>query len=139
MLYMTLDIATICHQQDLDSEVAAQAYFSIGGQLNLAWLLQTLDEFEATDSWSERMRLGLESEIYLHLRELVTSALAEDGAAAVEPRIAAWLEQHRRPVGRLATVLAELQAVQQPSLPMLAVAVQELRQLVQQSLGLTGA
>jgi glutamate dehydrogenase len=134
MLYMTLDIAAICHQQSAELEAAAHAYFSIGNQLGLSWLLRTLDEFNAADSWAERMRAGLESEVYLQLRELAANALTVNGTLDMEQRIASWMELHRAPIHRLTTILAELHSLQKLGLPMLAVAVQELRQLVQHTL-----
>jgi glutamate dehydrogenase len=133
-LYAALDIATVCRQQDIPLAVAAGAYFSIGDQLGLGWLLRTVHEFTPADPWAERMRAGLESEGYVLLRQLAAAALTAAEPTDIDECVAAWMAQQQPAIERLTAVLVELRGLPKLGLPMLAVAVQELKQLVQSAL-----
>ena len=138
-LYAALDIATVCRQQDIPLAAIAGVYFSIGDQLGLGWLLRTVHEFTPTDPWAERMRAGLESEAYVLLRQLAAAALTAAEQTGADECVATWMAQQQPAIERLTAMLAELRGLPQIGLPMLAVAVQELKQLVQSALVDTAA
>lgn len=133
-LYASLDIATICRQQNAALALAAGIYFNIGDELGLSWLLRALYAFTPADPWAERMRVGLLSEAFTLLRQLTADALQTNQQDNAKQCIEAWLTQHQEAVERLAVTLTELRGLPKIGLPMLSVAVQELKQLAQNAL-----
>ncbi|MEJ2632184.1 MAG: NAD-glutamate dehydrogenase [Acidihalobacter sp.] len=130
-LYSSLDLVQACARTEAPLDKAAQVYFRAGTRLNLDWLRETLVRFEAADPWQERYRKGLEDEFYVHLRSLTVRILsttdleATDASALVDE----WAEANGALLNRMQRTLDELRSVAQVDLPMLGVALQELREL----------
>jgi len=131
LLFSALDMAWICRQTESELFLVAGVYFLAAERLELDWLRTTIDAFPTADPWQERFRAGLEDEIYLQLRWLGAEVVTASGLPRAEERVEAWLERYAAQVARIRQTLAELKSMPKLELAMLAVAVQQLKQLVQ--------
>jgi len=131
LLFAGLDIAKICRQTGSELFLTAGVYFCAAERLDLDWLRAAIDRFPAADPWQERFRAGLEDEVYLQLRRLGAEIIGASAESGAEARVEAWLKSYATLVERIRQTLAELKTVPKLELAMLAVAVQQLKQLVQ--------
>ncbi|ABM61807.1 NAD-glutamate dehydrogenase [Halorhodospira halophila] len=128
-LYPALDWVKVAEATGADELAIAASYFQLVERLGLAELRHRLERLEAQDGWQVRFREGLVADYDLQLRGLTAQLVTARGAdpAAVEP----LLDERRVAVERLQAVLTEVQQGAAPGSAVLAVAVQELKALVQ--------
>ncbi|MFZ5653901.1 MAG: NAD-glutamate dehydrogenase [Pseudomonadota bacterium] len=132
-LAAALDIAAIADQTGAPLERAVALYFELADALAMARLQAALEDYLPRDLAEERCRAGLRADCARQLRDLAALAAAadrSDQAAAVW--IAEWLGGQGGVLARFVRTLAELPAAG-AGLAQLAVAVQDLRQLVESS------
>ncbi|MCG5526939.1 MULTISPECIES: NAD-glutamate dehydrogenase [Halorhodospira] len=128
-LYPALDWVKVAESTGADILAIAASHFRLVEGLGLAGLRRRLERLEAHDGWQVRFREGLVADYDLQLRGLTAQLVATRGAdpAAVD----GFLGERRVALERLQTVLAEVQQSAAPGGAVLAVAVQELKALVQ--------
>ncbi len=135
-LSSVLDVSQVAEQTQAPLELALGVHFQLADHLALRWLARAIDEVSANDAWQERCRVGLRDDRTRQLRMLTAITLQQgDRSTAPEDLVTGWLAKNQRPVRRLQETLDALQAQGQPDVPMLTVAIQELKNLV----GLSGA
>jgi len=128
-LYPALDWVKVAEATGADVLAIAASHFTLVERLGLDGLRRRLERLEAADGWQVRFREGLVTDYDLQLRGLTAQLVASRGAdpAAVDD----FLGQRRAAVERLRGVLAEIEQGPAPGPAVLAVAVQELKALVQ--------
>ncbi len=131
-LFSALNVIEVAHERGLPAEDVAAVYTGVGALLNLSWLSDQLSGAPAINRWQGRGRSALEDQLYLQRRALTAAVLRHAGSFG-SPRdaVAAWAETHRHAVERVLQVISEIKAAGTTELPMFAVAIGELRNLVQ--------
>ncbi|WP_435103107.1 NAD-glutamate dehydrogenase [Arhodomonas sp. AD133] len=131
-LYAALDLVKAARETNSPLRDAAAVYFHAGTRLELAWLREAIAEHEAGDPWQERYRAGLEEEFYVQLRRVAIAVLRGIGPEEdTDTVLSRWIANHEAMAERLARTVTELRNAAQADLPMLGVALQELRNLAQ--------
>jgi len=131
-LFPALDLVKVCTDTGAVMAHASDVYFAAVDELGLGALRDRIADHEPADPWQERYRAGLEDEFFVQLRLLTLRIIhgaepGDDAAGAVER----WLEQQRPMAQRLEQTLLAFAGTAQVDLPMLGVALQELRNLAQ--------
>jgi glutamate dehydrogenase len=125
-----LDWLRVADSQGADLFATAACYSRLAEALDGATLRAAIVALDTDGPWQERFRAGLLSDYDLQLRALVAQLLSAHGA---QPEAVADFLAAREPAPqRLSEVIEALQhGSSSPSTAMLAVAVQELKGLVQ--------
>ncbi|MCH8505125.1 MAG: NAD-glutamate dehydrogenase, partial [Ectothiorhodospiraceae bacterium] len=129
-LAVSLDASRVAQITGEDAETALGVHFHLADRLDVRWLLHAIEAVPSDDPWHERARLGLRDDANRQLRQLTAGLLTSVTSGAPAKRIDQWIELHAQPVERLLRTLEALQAVGQPDVAMLSVAVQDLKNLV---------
>nr|WP_220359370.1 NAD-glutamate dehydrogenase domain-containing protein [Alkalilimnicola ehrlichii] len=131
-LYPALDIVKIATDRATSLERAGGVYFAVVTELQLNWLRDRISDYEPSNSWQERARVGLEEELYGQLRLLTSDILAaSDKQEEPEAQAARWVEQNQSLRDRLLQTLSDCRSTSSVDLAMLTVAIQELTALAQ--------
>lgn len=131
-LYTLLPIIEASDVTGQDTARVAEAYFAIGGALDLSWYLQQITNLSVESSWQSLAREAFRDDLDWQQRAITVSVLQmTDAPDDMEARVALWLEQHRPLVERWRTMLAELRAASGSDYAMYAVADRELMDLAQ--------
>jgi glutamate dehydrogenase len=125
-LYAALDIAEVAAGTGRAMEAVAAAYFGVTSKLGLAWLRDRIGALPGDGHWQALAKSAMRDDLAGLQRALTTNALA--AAAAGDP-VAAWEARQRASIERAARIVGELRGVPAPDLPMLSVALRELRNL----------
>ncbi len=130
--YTALDIAAIRNRAGCDMELAAQVYYCAAEKLGISWLRKALEHYVVADHWQERLRDSLLDELYLQLRDVGSAVLrATSHGEPAARRVDAWIARNANFAERSEQTLSELRSAGTLELPMLAMAVQELKRLAQ--------
>ncbi len=109
---------------------AGRAYFALGQRLGLTWLRRSATTMPAAGPWQTQAVAAIVDDLYALQADLTVRVLTGLGAEpSPDAAIAAWLDKRRQPVERIGQLLAELRALPQLDLSMLAVANRRLRGL----------
>ena len=128
-LYVVLDLLKVAEAAGAEPLAVAGCYYGLVEALGLSRLRRALVALAPGDGWQQRFRDGLQADYDLQVRGLTAQLLRVHGA---EPEaVERFLAERAPAVERLRGVLAELDGAPAPSAAMLAVAVQELKALVQ--------
>jgi glutamate dehydrogenase len=126
-----LDIVEVAGENGVDVKSVAHLYFHLGDALETWWLRQHIAALPQQNYWQARARTALRDELLEQQAALTMATLAlaraEESTAA---RLRAWKQCCEPYLGRWEQVLGELKVATRVSYEMLAVAVQELRELV---------
>ncbi|MCB1921215.1 MAG: NAD-glutamate dehydrogenase, partial [Candidatus Competibacteraceae bacterium] len=129
-LYSALDIAEIARQVDRRVEEVASIYFELVSQLDLLWLSQQIRQLPIESHWQMLARDALRDDLSGIAAELTAGVFAECppgyGAGTL---ISAWETAHHTQFERYAQVVAELRQGSSLDMPMVSVALRELRGL----------
>ncbi|WP_018718067.1 NAD-glutamate dehydrogenase [Arhodomonas aquaeolei] len=131
-LYAALDLVKVASDTGARLREAAEVYYTAGTRLELGWLREAITEHPVDDPWQERYRAGMEEEFFVQLRRMAVRVLrsGDEGTPPAE-RLEHWIRDNKAMVERLAQTITELRKAAQVDLPMLGVALQELRNLGQ--------
>jgi glutamate dehydrogenase len=115
-----LDVITVAAEVGVEPEAAGSAYYSLGQQLDFAWLWAWLAEAGEEDRWQQRAAEGLVEDLLRARRRLARVRLRDP--------------KHPLPARQLAAVeelVRDLRAASRTSVAALAVVVREIRRLVE--------
>lgn len=151
-LTAALDIIRAGSGAQVRPEYAAAGFFESGRLLDLAWLRSYAAPDQNTDRWSERAWSTLTDELLRLQGDLTADILSQrsarqcspasagcdhqdhrcDDLPPLDPRelVARWAEQNAVALDRFAVLREELRAAPSVELPMLVVAVQQMRELM---------
>ena len=133
-LYTLLPIIEASDLTGQDTARVAEAYFSIGGALDLSWYLQQITNLSVDSTWQTLAREAFRDDLDWQQRAITVSVLQMTEAPEdIEERVALWLEEHRPLVERWRLMLAELRAAGGSDYAMYAVANRELMDLARSS------
>ncbi|GAA2774795.1 NAD-glutamate dehydrogenase domain-containing protein [Saccharopolyspora taberi] len=130
-LAAALDVVEIAHDRR-DVGYVASVYSALDVALRLDWLQDQIVELPSESHWALLARISLRDDLFAQRRRLTRAALrryvpGQDAAGLVS----SWLEANAEPVRRCRETVSQLRDAEQPDVPMLAVALQDLRNLGQ--------
>ncbi|HEX4192476.1 MAG TPA: NAD-glutamate dehydrogenase, partial [Stellaceae bacterium] len=120
-LLSSVDIVRLAKTAQRDLLEAGQRFFAIGARFKLDALREAARKLYAETQWQKLAIAALIEDLYAHQADLTARALAQGGD------FQKWLEGHARDLGRLDTLVREIEAATQPDLAMLTVANRALR------------
>jgi len=128
MLSTSCDVIRIAAAAKLPPEDTARVYFALGHRFRLDWLRRGANRLTPDSSWHKLAVEAIIDDLWSTQSALTVQVLARNGAD--DGAIDAWAEAGKEPGARVERLLADLDAVGQVDLAMLAVANRELRSLV---------
>jgi glutamate dehydrogenase len=120
-LLSSVDIVRLAKTAQRDLLEAGQRFFAIGARFKLDTLRAAARKLMGETQWQKLAISALIDDLYSHQADLTARALARGGD------FQAWLDGHARDLGRLDTLVREIEAATQPDLAMLTVANRALR------------
>jgi glutamate dehydrogenase len=120
-LLSAVDIVRLATTAQRDLLEAGQRFFAIGSHFKLDALRVAARKLFADTQWQKLAVSALIEDLYAHQADLTARALARGGD------FQQWLDGHARDLGRLDTLVREIEAATQPDLAMLTVANRALR------------
>ena len=120
-LLSAVDIVRLAKTAQRDLLEAGQRFYAIGSHFKLDALRIAARKLFADTQWQKLAVAALIEDLYAHQADLTARALARGGD------FDQWLQSHARDLGRLDTLVREIEAATQPDLAMLTVANRALR------------
>ncbi|HEY3918117.1 MAG TPA: NAD-glutamate dehydrogenase domain-containing protein [Stellaceae bacterium] len=120
-LLSAVDIVRLAKTAQRDFLEAGHRFFAIGSHFKLDTLRVAARKLLADTQWQKLAVSALIEDLYAHQADLTARALAGGGD------FDKWLEGHSRDLGRLDTLVREIEAATLPDLAMLTVANRALR------------
>ena len=129
-LLASLDLAEVAGAAKKPVAAVAAIFFEVGNKLGLSWLRERIAALPGDAHWQILARSAMQDDLASLQRTVTQEVVAGGGsAAAVDKMIAAWQDRNRRPLERVAKLLAEVRAVREPDASMLSVVLREMRSL----------
>ncbi len=129
-LLSSLDLAEVAGNAKKPVEAIAAIFFAIGNMLGLSWLRERIAALPGDAHWQILARNAMQDDLAGLQRTVTQEVVAGAGsAAAADKMIAAWQDRNRRPLERVAKLLAEVRAVRESDASMLSVVLREMRSL----------
>ncbi len=126
-----LDIVEVANNTDMALMDVATVHFHLGTYLKLHWLRDHISALPRDDRWTALSRSALRDELYRTHRELTISLLQfPTEAPELSQRIEEWTACQQKNLDRLLSVLSDLSSAEKPTMPMLSVALREIRNLL---------
>jgi glutamate dehydrogenase len=127
--YPLLDIAEIAPSGQIRR--AAELYYALSDHLGVDRLLHAVSALERGDRWHALARLALRDDLYGALRAATSGALlAGDPADSAAKSVAAWEQARSSRLTRARQLLEEAGRSERPGLPVLTVAIDQVRGMV---------
>ncbi len=129
-LYSALDIAEIAASIDRRAEEVATIYFELVSRLDLLWFSQQIRQLPTESHWQMLARDALRDELSGIIAELTVGVFREcPPGHGTGTLISAWETAHHTQFERYAQMVAELRQASGLDMPMVSVALRELRGL----------
>jgi glutamate dehydrogenase len=129
-LYSALDIVEVAGALGRPVDLVARVYFALGGQLDLHWMRHQVSLLPADTHWQALARTALQDDLSAQARNLCADALRENmDEADVDTLVTAWEGKRSFQLERCRQLFGEIRALSAPDMPMLSVALRELRGL----------
>ncbi|HET7307283.1 MAG TPA: NAD-glutamate dehydrogenase [Gammaproteobacteria bacterium] len=132
-LYAGMDIVEVAASDKLAVETVARAWFQLGARLDIDWLHEQVESLQARGHWQAVARGSLREDLYTQQRQLTAQVLNGCGKReGIENCVEKWLVSHNDRVQHTQRVVGDMKAAAtNADFPTLAVALQEIRKLVQ--------
>jgi glutamate dehydrogenase len=128
-LNAALDIAEIAASGERGVDAVAAIYFDVSNRLGFAWLRQKIAELPGEAHWQTLARNAMDDDVGSLARSVTAQIAALDSGGSARDLVASWQDGNRRPLARVAQIVAELRAEPSPDAAMLSVVLRELRAL----------
>jgi len=129
-LLAALDIAEVAGAGKKPVATVAAIYFDLGNRLGVPWLRERIGALPGNAHWQVLARSAMQDDLASLQRTVTQEVVAGAGTAtATDQMIAIWRDQNRRPLERVAKLLAEVRAVDTQDASMLSVVLREMRNL----------
>ena len=130
-VFSLLDITDICAKTGASSDDVIPLYFTLSDRYDMDRTLLRITALPRGDRWTALARQALRSDLYQAIAALTVSVIdTTDPKQAPNDRIDAWEEANAEGVARARTTLEEINAVEDPDLATLSVALRVLRNLI---------
>ena len=123
-----LDLVEVAAELGRPVELVAKVYFSLGGLLDLHWLIHQIAGLPADTHWQGLARAALSNDLSAQARGLAAQALRESPESEdVEVLVAAWQKRREFQFERCRQIFSEIRKAPAPDISMLSVALRELK------------
>ena len=130
-VFTLLDITDICAKTGEASDTVIPLYFTLSDRYDMDRTLLRITGLPRGDRWAALARQALRSDLYQAIAALTVNVMSATGASLKpEDRIHTWEEANAEGVARARTTLEEINAVEEPDLATLSVALRVLRNLI---------
>ncbi len=130
LLLASLDLAEVAGAAKKPVEAVAAIFFDVGNKLGLSWLHERIAALPGGAHWQILARSAMQDDLAGLQRSVTQEVVAGAGGATTAAKmIEAWQDRNRRPLERVAKLLAEVRAVREPDASMLSVVLREMRGL----------
>ena len=129
-LYSALDIVEVAGALNRPVELVARVYLTLGGLLDLRWMRHQISVLPGDTHWQGLARTALQDDLSTQAYMLCADALRENpDETDVAALVAAWQAKRGFQLDRCRQLFGEIRAASTPDMPMLSVALRELRGL----------
>ena len=130
-VFALLDITDICAKTGEDSTTVIPLYFTLSDRYDMDRTLLRITALPRGDRWTALARQALRSDLYQAIASLTSTVIdSTDVGTPPQQRIQQWEEANAEGVARARTTLDEINAVEEPDLATLSVALRVLRNLI---------
>nr|MBV6631281.1 NAD-glutamate dehydrogenase [Oceanococcus sp. HetDA_MAG_MS8] len=124
-----LDVLWVAQSGGLEGVDVARAYFLLGDQLDLPWMLESINHLTVKNRWQAMARVQLREETHRMQRDLLLRILDHDSAPDPCHRLQHWQSNHTAALEQIAQSIAELKSLDAPDSAGLSVLLGQLRRL----------
>lgn len=133
-LYSALGIIEAAGDANCDVSIVSEAYFELGGDLQLNWFRQQINDLEVNTHWETRARETIRDDLDWQQRSLTVGMLSgRKKSEKVHDMIVRWKNEHEQLIGRWQRMMGEVQTVDKIEFALISVALRELLDLAQAS------
>ena len=130
-VFALLDITDICARTGEDSATVIPLYFTLSDRYDMDRTLLRITGLPRGDRWTALARQALRSDLYQAIASLTSTVIdTTDASTPPQERIQQWEEANAEGVARARATLDEINAVEEPDLATLSVALRVLRNLI---------
>lgn len=130
-VFALLDITDICAKTGEDSATVIPLYFTLSDRYDMDRTLLRITALPRGDRWTALARQALRSDLYQAIAALTSTVIGStDAKVPPKQRIEQWEEANAEGVARARATLDEINAVEEPDLATLSVALRVLRNLI---------
>ena len=130
-VFALLDITDICAKTGEDSTTVIPLYFTLSDRYDMDRTLLRITALPRGDRWTALARQALRSDLYQAIASLTSTVIdSTDVGTPPQQRIQQWEEANAEGVARARATLDEINAVEDPDLATLSVALRVLRNLI---------
>lgn len=130
-VFALLDITDICVKTEEDSTTVIPLYFTLSDRYDMDRTLLRITALPRGDRWTALARQALRSDLYQAIASLTSTVIdSTDASTPPQQRIQQWEEANAEGVARARATLDEINAVEEPDLATLSVALRVLRNLI---------
>ena len=130
-VFALLDITDICAKTGEDSATVIPLYFTLSDRYDMDRTLLRITALPRGDRWTALARQALRSDLYQAIASLTSTVIGStDASTTPQQRIQQWEEANAEGVARARATLDEINAVEEPDLATLSVALRVLRNLI---------
>lgn len=131
ILHSALDIVEVAEQAGRSPGEVAEMYSRLDGYLNLHWLWRQIAALPADSHWQGLARKAMLDDVATQMRDLAAAVFRLGPPdSANEPLLLAWQLRQAYQLGRWQQIRGELEPAGSLDMPMVSVALRELRALV---------
>ncbi|MDO8144258.1 NAD-glutamate dehydrogenase [Isoptericola sp. 178] len=124
-----LDVAELAATREWDLDEVAQTYFTLSGRLGVPDMLTRVSALPQDDRWDSMARAALRDDLYAVTIALTASVLEHTDPGDATERIDAWIAAGGTTAERALHAMATADAVEDPGIATLSVALRQLRSL----------
>ncbi|WP_402464193.1 NAD-glutamate dehydrogenase [Isoptericola aurantiacus] len=124
-----LDVAELAAVRGWDLDEVARTYFALASRVGVADLLTRVSALPQDDRWDSMARAALRDDLYAVMVALTASVLEGTETGDAGGRIDAWIDAGGATARRALDALETADAVEQPGIATLSVALRQLRSL----------
>ncbi|MCB1960351.1 MAG: NAD-glutamate dehydrogenase, partial [Rhodocyclaceae bacterium] len=129
-LYSALDLVELVDETGRDLATAGRVYFALGGRFDLHWLGRQISALPADTHWQGLARTALRDDLSAQARHLAADVLRlSPELSDPEALMTVWETRRGTQIDRSQQLFADLKTSTSMDMPMLSVALRELRNL----------
>ena len=130
-VFLLLDISDMCARTNESSDSVIRLYFTLSDRYDMDQTLLRITALDRGDRWSALARQALRADLYQAIAALTATVIdLTDSSTPPQQRIQQWEEANAEGVARARGTLKEINAVEEPDLATLSVALRVLRNLI---------
>jgi glutamate dehydrogenase len=130
VLRSACDIVQVAKQAKLPLNIVGQLYFELGANLNLGWIIRSLNKLQSHNYWEQMSHQSLVDDIYNQQRRLtadVVKHLCKDNKC--DNAIESWKESNVKQISRYDAFIKDLKAHEEPDISMIIIAIRKIKEI----------